>query len=105
MMLIPCPWCGPRNAQEFGYLDELTTRPNPTTTSPEEWRAYLHLRTNPCDWVVEQWHHRAGCQRFFVVERHTLTNEVRHSRPPARQGEATAGGSDPAGDATGKGER
>lgn len=105
MMLIPCPWCGLRNAQEFGYLDERTTRPDPATTAAGEWRAYLYLRTNPCGWVVEQWYHRAGCRRFLVVERHTLTNEMRRSRAPARQRAPAAGGSDPAGGSAEEGQQ
>ena len=82
MMRIPCPWCGPRNANEFHHLGEVTTRPDPDSATPEEWRAYLYLRTNPADWVTERWFHRAGCRRFLVVERHTVTNEILQARRP-----------------------
>ncbi len=45
-----------------------------------EWRGYLYLRRNPAGWTTETWFHRFGCARFFVAERHTVTNEVRATR-------------------------
>lgn len=77
MMLLPCPWCGPRSATEFRYCGEAGTRPDPATTTPEAWRSYLHLRANPRGWSVEHWHHGSGCRRYLTLERHTLTHEVR----------------------------
>lgn len=77
MIVIPCPWCGPRNASEFVHNGEPRPRPAVDATSPDDWRGYLYLQHNPCDWVTERWFHRAGCRRFFLVERHTLTNEIR----------------------------
>jgi heterotetrameric sarcosine oxidase delta subunit len=79
MMLLPCPWCGPRNAGEFRYVGEATPRPDPATATPGEWRRHLYFRANPRGWVQESWYHRAGCRRYFSAERHTLTNEVRSS--------------------------
>lgn len=93
MILLPCPWCGPRNVQEFHQAGEVLTRPDVPTTTPEEWRDYLFFRDNPNGWTTEQWYHRAGCRRFFVAERHTVTNEVRATRRPARQ----RSGTDPGG--------
>lgn len=77
MILLPCPWCGLRNVSEFQHLGEVIKRPDPNATTPQAWRHYLHTRANSCGWVPENWYHRAGCRRFFSVERHTLTNEVR----------------------------
>lgn len=85
MMLIPCIHCGPRNASEFRYLGEVNERPDPTQVNPLGWRSYLYQRRNPSGWTTERWVHRAGCGRFFVVERHTVTNEIRTARPPAAQ--------------------
>ncbi len=82
MILIPCPWCGPRNASEFHYIGEQTQRPDPTTAEPETWRTYLYVRRNPAGWVTESWMHRAGCRQFFAAERHTVTNEVRRTWLP-----------------------
>lgn len=75
MMLLPCPWCGPRNVAEFGYVGETAARPDPSTTNPEEWRAYLYGAANPRGWTVERWYHRAGCRKYLTLERHTGTNE------------------------------
>jgi heterotetrameric sarcosine oxidase delta subunit len=77
VILVPCPWCGPRDAVEFHHLGEVIPRPAPEATTPEQWRAYLYLRSNPCGWVTETWFHRAGCRRHFAIDRHTLTNETR----------------------------
>lgn len=77
LILLPCPWCGPRDASEFGHVGELSSRPDPAVATPAEWRGYLYLRTNPCGWVKETWYHRMGCRRFIKIERHTETNEVR----------------------------
>ena len=97
MILLPCPYCGPRNASEFHYVGELSTRPAPSTTAAEGWRTFLYPRTNPAGWTTETWFHRAGCRQHFVVERHAVTNDVRASRLPdaqlrGRQEERATGG-------------
>ncbi len=56
------------------------SRPDPATASPAEWRDYLYLRENPADWLQETWYCRAGCRRYFTLERHQGTNEFRN--PP-----------------------
>ena len=77
MILLPCAWCGSRDASEFQHVGEVTPRPNPAADSPAQWRGYLYLRANPCGWTTETWYHRMGCRRYIQVERHTETNEVR----------------------------
>jgi len=79
MILLPCAWCGPRDAAEFQHVGELVARPDPRTASQQQWRVYLYLRANRRDWTVETWYHRMGCRRYIQVERHTETNEVRHA--------------------------
>ena len=105
MILLPCPYCGPRNASESRYISELSARPDPNATDVEEWRAFLYTRNNPAGWTTETWFHRAGCRQYFVIERHTVTNEVRASRLPAarlREGqEERANGGNVADDAGG----
>jgi heterotetrameric sarcosine oxidase delta subunit len=99
MILLPCAWCGPRDASEFQHVGEVVARPDPATASPAQWRGYLYLRANPCGWTTETWYHRMGCRRYIKVERHTETNEVRAGdqppppptgAPPARPGGAPA---------------
>jgi len=85
MILVPCPWCGPRNSQEFRYVGESKARPDPTSATPEEWRAYLYGKSNAADWATETWFHRNGCRRYLAVERHTVTNEIRATAKPAAQ--------------------
>jgi len=84
MMIIPCVHCGPRNASEFQYRGETGSRPDPNRTTPVEWRSYLYDESNAAGWVTERWYHTAGCRRFFVIERHTVTHEIRAARPADR---------------------
>jgi sarcosine oxidase subunit delta len=97
VILLPCPYCGPRNASEFRYVGELSERPDPNGTDAEGWRTFLYMRANPAAWATETWYHRAGCRQHLVVERHAVTNEVRNSRLPdaqlrGRQEERATGG-------------
>ena len=89
MILVPCPHCGPRNASEFRYLGEEHSRPDPTTTTPSEWRDYLYVKQNPAGWTTETWLHALGCRAFFKAERHTVTNEFRaaNNQDAAHHGE------------------
>jgi sarcosine oxidase, subunit delta len=80
MMLVPCAWCGPRDATEFQHVGEAVPRPDGANATREQWRAYLYLRANPCGWTTETWYHRMGCRKFISVERHTQTNEIRAVR-------------------------
>jgi sarcosine oxidase, subunit delta len=91
MMLIPCPHCGPRNSTEFRYVGEVTARPDPSTADAAAWRTYLYFRRNPAGWSTETWFHRMGCRRYFRIERHTVTNQVR-PRPGAGAATDDAGG-------------
>ena len=77
MLLVPCPHCGPRNADELRYLGEPSARPDPNDTTPERWRRYLYMRRNEAGWRTERWYCRSGCRRFFLLERNTVTNEMR----------------------------
>jgi sarcosine oxidase, subunit delta len=85
MILLPCPWCGPRPATEFAHVGEVSVRPDPAAATPAQWRGYLYLRANPCGWTSENWYHRMGCRRFIKVERHTETNEVRSAAAAAAE--------------------
>jgi heterotetrameric sarcosine oxidase delta subunit len=84
MILIPCPYCGARNSMEFAYFGEKKPRPAVAAVGLAEWSDYLYSKANPAGWTSEHWYHREGCRRFLVVERHTVTNEIRAARPAAR---------------------
>ena len=74
-ILIPCPHCGPRDHSEFHCTGEVLTRPK---QKPElgELTSYLFLRRNVAGVQREWWHHRRGCELWFLAERDTRTNEV-----------------------------
>jgi len=82
MLLVPCPHCGPRDSADMRYVGEARTRPDPNTATPKVWRSYLYLEDNPAGWLSETWYCRSGCRRYFVLERHTVTNEFRNPPMP-----------------------
>ena len=77
-MLIPCPYCGARDAQEFAYRgDASPRRPDPRAPDAEaQFHDYVYLRDNPAGALRELWYHAAGCRRWLVVERDTLTHAI-----------------------------
>ncbi len=85
MILVPCPWCGPRNSADLRYVGESRPRPDPTESSTDEWRSYLYMRDNPAGLTTETWYCRSGCRRYFVVERDSVTNQIRAARRPRLQ--------------------
>ena len=78
MLLIECPWCGPRDETEYTYGGEahIVRPPDPDALSDEEWGDYLFMRANPRGAHREQWCHTSGCRRWFNAERDTETNKV-----------------------------
>jgi heterotetrameric sarcosine oxidase delta subunit len=78
MLLIPCPWCGPRNEMEFAYGHEghIARPPEPEAISDAQWGDYLFMRKNPKGVMYERWVHARGCRRWFNVARHTVTHEI-----------------------------
>jgi heterotetrameric sarcosine oxidase delta subunit len=81
MLLIPCPWCGPRDEVEFHYVGQahIATPADPEALSDAEWADFLFMRDNPKGEFAERWMHAAGCRRWFNVVRNTATNEIRGS--------------------------
>ena len=78
MLLIPCPWCGPRDEHEFSYGGEAhIARPAaPERLSDEQWADYLFMRSNRRGPHLERWMHAHGCRRWFNLARDTVTHEV-----------------------------
>ena len=64
---------------EFRYGGELNPRPKDPKGSSEEWTDFIYMRANRLGFQTEWWYHRAGCGRWFLAERHTLTNEVKRT--------------------------
>ena len=78
MLLIDCPFCGPRNENEYHYGGQahVAYPAEPAALSDEEWGAYLFIRDNPKGPFAERWCHTAGCRRWFNLVRNTATNEI-----------------------------
>jgi heterotetrameric sarcosine oxidase delta subunit len=78
MLLITCPFCGPRAEIEFHYGGQahVAYPENPSALTDEEWARYLFFRDNPKGRFAERWSHAAGCRRWFNVVRDTVTNEI-----------------------------
>jgi sarcosine oxidase, subunit delta len=83
VLLIDCPWCGPRDETEFRYGGEAAVPypDDPSALSDAEWAAYLFFRSNPRGWWRERWVHVAGCRLWFDVTRHTVTYEFGAGQP------------------------
>lgn len=78
MLLIECPWCGPREETEFHYGGQAhIARPeDPAAVSDADWGAYVFLRDNPKGVFAERWCHTAGCRRWFNALRDTVSHRV-----------------------------
>jgi sarcosine oxidase, subunit delta len=78
MLLISCPYCGPRPELEFSYGGEAhIARPlDPMSLGDEAWTAHLYLRKNPKGLHAERWRHFHGCGRFFNVQRDTISDVI-----------------------------
>ena len=83
MLLIPCPWCGPRNDAEFmpGGEAHIARAADPQQTSDRQWGEYLYFRKNIKGPQAERWFHAYGCRRWFNVERDSVTHEIRAAYP------------------------
>jgi heterotetrameric sarcosine oxidase delta subunit len=77
MLLIDCPWCGPRDEIEFHYGGQAHVNypSDPHALSDAEWADYLFARANPKGPFAERWCHNSGCRRWFNAVRDTVTNE------------------------------
>ncbi len=76
MLLIPCPYCGPRPELEFSHGGQAhIARPaDPAALSDDDWAAFLYMRANPKGPHAERWRHVHGCGRFFNAVRDTTTD-------------------------------
>lgn len=78
MMLIDCPFCGPRDEIEFSCGGEAhIARPlAENKISDAEFADYLFMRDNPKGLFLERWRHSAGCRRWFNMARDTVSHEI-----------------------------
>lgn len=73
--LINCPHCGTRPKEEFTIRGASVVRPAPSAPD-EDWHRYVYIRDNERGRIFEDWHHAAGCRRWLIVERDTVTHAV-----------------------------
>ena len=78
MLLISCPWCGPRDETEFRYGGQAhVAYPSvPAELDDRQWAEYVFYRENPKGPFAERWMHSVGCRRWFNVLRDTVSYEV-----------------------------
>ena len=79
MLLIPCPFCGPRSDAEFVYGEDASVshhRMDPNNVDPTEWIKSVYLRDNPNGPHAEYWFHQNGCRKWLLVKRNTGTNQI-----------------------------
>jgi len=76
MLLIHCPYCGPRPEVEFRCGGEAhIARPvQPSTLNDQEWAEFLFYRNNPKGTHAERWWHIHGCARWFNALRDTVSD-------------------------------
>ncbi len=87
MLLIPCPWCGPRPEAEFRHAGAAhIARPSDAAqTSDEQWAEFLYLRDNPKGETAERWLHAFGCGRYFNCLRDTVSDTIRATYRPGEK--------------------
>ena len=76
MLLIHCPYCGPRDEQEFRCGGQSHISRPDLHSSDEAWADYLFVRDNPKGLHRERWVHSAGCRQWFNVERDTVSHAI-----------------------------
>ena len=89
MLVLTCPWCGPREEIEFRYGGEAgVAAPTPRwrgarTASPARRRrascSSAPTRRAPSR---ERWHHSHGCRRWFSIRRSTVTHAFESKAEP-----------------------
>lgn len=79
MMLIECPYCGPRNETEFRYGGQahVPYPEDPQQLDDRQWAEYLFYRDNTRGDYAERWAHTAGCRKWFNAIRDTETYAFR----------------------------
>ena len=84
MLLIPCPWCGPRDESEFRYGGEAGVTLPAATPSLDDvaWAEWVFVRSNPKGPLTERWCHSHGCRRWFTISRDTASDEILSGATP-----------------------
>ena len=78
MLVLDCPWCGPRSEEEYvcGGEGHIARPLNSAEMDDVAWGDYVFMRSNQKGLFFERWRHASGCGRWFNVARNTATNEI-----------------------------
>ncbi|MDE1570615.1 sarcosine oxidase subunit delta [Aquabacter sp. P-9] len=76
MLLVTCPYCGPRPEIEFrcGGEAHIARPADPSALDDAAWAEYLYVRSNPKGRHAERWLHIHGCGRWFNALRDTYSD-------------------------------
>ncbi|HEX2246603.1 MAG TPA: sarcosine oxidase subunit delta [Arthrobacter sp.] len=87
MLLIECPWCGPRDETEYHYGGQahVAYPEDPNQLSDEEWAKFLFYRANPKGLFAERWVHSTGCRRWFNAVRDTVSYDIKAVYKPGEK--------------------
>lgn len=78
MLMIDCPYCGPRAETEYTYGGQAHVNypEDPQALTDEQWAEYVFYRDNPKGSFYERWAHTAGCRKWFNVLRDTQSYTI-----------------------------
>lgn len=78
MLLITCPWCGPRDEVEFAFggPSDIDLPADPKSVDDRTWAEYLFMRGNVKGPQSERWVHIWGCRQWFNAIRDTVSHDV-----------------------------
>ena len=82
MLVLHCPFCGPRNESEFSYGGPAQApRPeDPYLVGDAQWVDWLTVPENRMGQVPERWCHLRGCGSWLTLMRHTVTHDITEVR-------------------------
>ena len=81
MLRINCPFCGVRDHSEFSYGGDASIEYPALDAPQQEWHDAVFMRENIRGMQSETWHHGTGCRMWLVIERDTMTHEIKSVRP------------------------
>lgn len=81
MLLIPCPWCGPRPDTEFVAGGQAREPLHAGDRQDDaNWADQLWGRDNPRGPLHERWWHVHGCRLWLTVRRDTRDHRILDAR-------------------------
>ncbi|MCP4045834.1 MAG: sarcosine oxidase subunit delta [Gammaproteobacteria bacterium] len=67
-MQLHCPFCGPRQVEEFHCRGQVAESDDAVSA--------VYERVNRMDHCVEYWQHESGCRQWLQIRRNPSTGEV-----------------------------